>query len=369
MTKRIGILTGGGDCPGLNAVIRAVVKSAVFEYGYEVIGIEDGYEGLVENRARILTSDEVSGILSRGGTILGTSNKANPFDYAEKSDQGEIIKRDRSRDALITFEKWNLDGLITIGGDGTQTSALRFSEMGIPVVAVPKTIDNDLSATDVTFGFDSALSVATESIDRLHTTGESHKRVMVVEVMGRYAGWIALRSGIAGGGDIILIPEIPYDINVVCSAIQNRSKYGKKFSIVVVAEGAKPMGGEVVIQEILKNSPDPIRLGGIGQVVGKQIEGLTGLETRVTVLGHLQRGGIPTPFDRWLATRFGVHAMEVFKSGKFGRMVALRGWDIVDVSLKEAVARLKKVDPSSEEVRIARSVGTCFGDLSRIAIA
>ncbi len=362
MIRRIGILTGGGDCPGLNAVIRAVVKSAIFEHGFEIVGIEDGYEGLVENRARFLTANDVSGILPRGGTILGTSNKANPFSYPEKDASGKIIKRDRARDALITFEQYNLDGLITVGGDGTQAIALKFSEMGIPIVAIPKTIDNDLESTDVTFGFDSALSIATEAVDRLHTTGESHKRVMVLEVMGRYAGWIALRAGMAGGGDVILIPEISYDMEKVCQAIHRRTVLGKKFSIVVVAEGAKPQGGDLTVSARVAESEDPLRLGGVSHVVSRAIEEGTGLESRVTVLGHLQRGGIPTSFDRWLATRFGVAAVELFKAGRFGRMVALRGQEVQNVPLSDAVNRLKRVKPDSDEVRMARMVGTSFGD-------
>ncbi len=350
--KRIGLLTGGGDCPGLNAVIRAVTKTAIFQHGAEVIGILDGYAGLVAEQFYPLTVNEVSGILIRGGTILGTSNKSDPFDK----------KNDRSKEAAAFVEKLGLDGLIVIGGDGTQTSALKFFEMGLPIVSVPKTIDNDLPGTDVTFGFDSALSVATEAVDRLHTTGESHKRVMVLEVMGRYAGWIALRAGIAGGGDVILIPEIPYVMERVCASIHARSKRGRKFSIVVVAEGAKPKGGERVVSRIDPNSPDPIRLGGIGTQVAQQIEAATGLESRATVLGHLQRGGTPTPYDRWLATRFGVHAVELVQKKKFGQMVSLRGTQIKSVPLKEAVSGLRLVDPNCEEVLTAKSVGTCFGD-------
>lgn len=360
--KKIGVLTGGGDCPGLNAVIRAVVKSACFEHHIETVGIQDGYEGLVNDLTTPLSTDAVSGILPRGGTILGTSNKANPFAYSMRDRHGKLTVEDRSKDCLGVIKKNKLDGLVIIGGDGTHASSARFAEMGVPIVGIPKTIDNDLDATDITFGFDSALNVATEAVDRLHTTGESHKRAMILEVMGRYAGWIALRSGIAGGGDIILIPEIPYDIGIVCEAVKARIQRGKRFTIVVVAEGAIPKGGQQVIQSVVEGSPDPIRLGGIGQVVARQIELCSGLESRVTVLGHLQRGGTPTPYDRWLATRFGAHAVDLIATGQFGRMVALKGQNIESVPLCEAISRLRRVNPESEEVRTARAVGTCFGD-------
>jgi len=360
--KRIGILTGGGDCPGLNAVIRAVAKTAMMTHGIEVVGILDGFAGLVEGRSRPLALDEVSGILARGGTILGTSNKADPFHYGTDDGTGQLAYRDRSHDIVKNVERLKLDGLVVIGGDGTQTGALRLSQMGIPIVGVPKTIDNDLAATDVTFGFDSALVKATEAVDALHTTGESHKRAMILEVMGRYAGWLALRSGIAGGGDVILIPEIPYDIEKVCDSVRKRIERGKKFSIIVVAEGAAPIAGRMVVQKTVEGSPDPVRLGGIGHVIGRQIELCSGLETRVTVLGHVQRGGIPTPFDRWLATRFGANAVELLIKGKAGYMVALHGEKIESVPLKEAVSRLRRVDPHGEEVRVAKEVGTSFGD-------
>ncbi len=359
---RIGILTGGGDCPGLNAVIRAVVKSSFFHHHCEVLGILDGYAGLVEDRTLPLTEAMVSDILQKGGTILGTSNTAEPFRYAERKANGEISIQDRSQDALRTLKKHKLDGLIAVGGDGTQTIALKLSKLGVPMIGIPKTIDNDLACTDVTFGFDSALAIATEAVDRLHTTGESHGRAMVLEVMGRYAGWIALRSGISGGGDVILIPEIPYDIHKIREAIEARIRRGKRFSLIVVAEGAKPLGGEAMVQQRVAGSPDPVRLGGIGHTVANQIQTITGLESRVTVLGHLQRGGIPTSFDRWLATRFGVHAVALFAKKQYGRMVVLRGQEIESVALEEAVSRLRTVDPQSDEVCTARAVGTCFGD-------
>ncbi|MCB9799615.1 MAG: 6-phosphofructokinase [Candidatus Omnitrophica bacterium] len=359
--KRIGVMTGGGDCPGLNAVIRAVTKTAILEYGVEVVGIRNGYEGLIHAETMPLTVSGVSGILLWGGTVLGTSNTANPFKYAVHHENGKVEYEDRSRNVCENFEKLKLDGLVIIGGDGTLSSALKLSEMGLPVVGVPKTIDNDLAATDVTFGFDSALVKATEAVDALHTTGESHNRAMILEVMGRYAGWIALRSGMAGGGDVILIPEIPYDISKVCESIRERISKGKKFSIIIVAEGAKPAGGEMVVQQVIEGSPDPVRLGGIGHTIGRQIQLCSGLETRVTVLGHVQRGGIPTPFDRWLATRFGVEAAKLLFSGKTGSMVALRGRSVISVPLGDAVSELKRVDPAGEEVRQAKAVGTCFG--------
>jgi phosphofructokinase-like protein len=359
---RIGILTGGGDCPGLNAVIRATVKSTIFQHGMEVIGFRDGYKGLVENDLIPLDIDKVSGILPRGGTILGTSNIFNPFKCARKNEDGKWITEDRSKEALANIKNLKLDGLVLIGGDGTLTSARDFYKLGVPVVGVPKTIDNDLRSTDVTFGFDSALVTATEALDKLHTTGDSHKRAMILEVMGRYAGWIALRAGIASGGDVILLPEIPYDIEKVAQSIKERIKRGKNFSIIVVSEGAKPLGGSMHVQEIVENSPDPIRLGGISHIVAKQIEETTGLDSRVTILGHLQRGGTPSPFDRWLATRFGVAAVDHIVKKDFGKMVALKGTEIVGVSIEEAVHQLKQVDPEGEEVRIAKAVGTSFGN-------
>lgn len=287
---------------------------------------------------------------------------ADPFRYATSGPDGSIAIADRSHDVFRQIEQLRLDGLVVIGGDGTLSIAQRLAERGLPLVGVPKTIDNDLESTDVTFGFDSALAIATEAVDRLHTTAESHHRAMILEVMGRYGGWIALRAGIAGGGDVILIPEIPHAVERVCAAIRRRIERGKRFSIVVVAEGARPMGGEMVVQRTVAGSPDPIRLGGVGQVIAHQLELCAGLETRVTVLGHLQRGGIPTSFDRWLATRFGVAAVRLLMEGHAGRMVCLRGQRIESVELQEAVSRLRRVDPNGEEVLVARSVGTSFGD-------
>jgi len=359
--SRIGILTGGGDCPGLNAVIRAVAKMALTHLDVEVIGFLDGYEGLVEDRHIRLDRDAVSGILTRGGTILGTSNRSDPFNYPMLED-GEKVYRDRSEQAARNFRQQGLDALVSIGGDGTMTVTQKFAETwDIPVVGVPKTIDNDLMCTDQTFGFDSAMTTATEAVDKIHTTAQSHHRVMVVEVMGRYAGWLALCSGLAGGGDIILIPEIPYRIDAVCEAVKQRRYAGKQFSIVVVGEGAKPEGGEMVVRERIEGSPDPVRLGGIGHRVADEIEAQAGVETRVTVLGHLLRGGIPSPADRLLATRFGVEAMRLLVNGEFGRMAALRGHAITSVSLDEVAGQPRTVPPDSELLDAARAVGTCLG--------
>ena len=360
--KVIGVLTGGGDCPGINAVIRAVAKAAIQHQGWQVIGFMDGYAGLVIQNSMELTNYTVSGILNTGGTILGTSNKANPFEWAEQKTDGELTFSDRSEEVAAYCEELGLTALVCIGGDGTLNIAKGMSDMGVPIIGIPKTIDNDLTGTDVTFGHDTAIATATNAVDKLHTTAESHHRVMVVEVMGRYAGWLALSSGIAGGGDIILIPEIPFDIEKVCKAVLDRADRGKLFSIVVVAEGAMPEGGERVIQQMIPDSPDPIRLGGIGKLVGNQIEDATRFETRVTVLGHVQRGGAPTAFDRVLATKYGVGAIELIEEKKFGQMVCLRGNEIGSVSVDEAVGKLKLVPTDGELVETARRVGTSFGD-------
>ena len=359
--KRIAILTGGGDCPGINAVIRAVAKKAINEKDMEVIGIEDGYHGVVNNRHRILKYDDVSGILTLGGTILGTSKIANPYRYAVK--RGDRLEfQDLSKIAIQNIEKLDLTCLVCIGGDGTLGIAYRLFKDGIPVIGVPKTIDNDLKGTDITFGFDSALSIATEGIDRIHTTAESHHRVMIVELMGHRAGWVALYSGVAGGGDIILIPEIPYDFNIIAEKLKERNRKGKRFSIVVVAEGAKPKGGDVVIQRIVRESSDPIRLGGIGFILGEQIEKVIGLETRTVVMGHLLRGGSPTPFDRILATRLGTKAVDMIEDKKFGYMVGVKGNTLVNVSLKEVAKGIKTVPLNHPMIKAARALGTCFGD-------
>lgn len=361
MRKRIGVLTGGGDCPGLNAVLRAVVKTSMIKYGYDVIGFRDGYRGLVMNNYVQFKPGDVSGILDKGGTILGTSNRDNPFNF--RVERGGVVEyKDMSERVLDNVHMHNIECMVMIGGDGTLTSARDFSRKGLNVIGVPKTIDNDLSATDVTFGFMTAVDTATEAIDKLHSTAESHHRIMILEVMGRYAGWIALESGIAGGADVILIPEIPYDINKVAQSVMERKNEGKHFSIIVVAEGAKPVNGEVSVSKVLEHSPDPIRLGGIGNKIASELEEITNIEARVTVLGHLQRGGRPIPYDRILSTRYGVAAVEMIAQKKYGVMVSLQGKDIVPVPLEDAVSSIKTVDPEGELVRIAKSVGVGFGD-------
>jgi len=359
--RKIGLMTGGGDCPGLNAVLRAVTKTAIHKYGYEVIGFRDGYYGMVKNDYVELKSSDASGILDKGGTILGSSNKDNPFKFRVETN-GKVNYVDMSDTVMQNIKSLGIDCMIMIGGDGTLTSARDFARKGMNVIGVPKTIDNDLSATDKTFGYMTAVDTATEAIDKLHSTAESHHRVMILEVMGRYAGWIALSSGIAGGADVILIPEIPYSINSVVDKILERKANGKHFSIVVVAEGAKAVDGEMVVSKIDEKSPDPIKLGGIGNKLAQDIERLSGIETRVTVLGHLQRGGRPNPYDRILSTRFGVKAVELASEGKFGMMVGLSGDEIVAKTLEEAVGKLKTVPADGELVRIAKSVGVCFGD-------
>jgi ATP-dependent phosphofructokinase / diphosphate-dependent phosphofructokinase len=338
---RIGVLTGGGDCPGLNAVIRAIVRKGIDRYGHAVIGFRDGWRGPLENAYTELTIESTRGILPRGGTILGSS-RTNPF----KREGGA----ERIRENLRGL---HLDGLIAIGGEDTLGAAAKLSEMGVNVIGVPKTIDNDLGATDVTFGFDTALQVATEAIDRLHTTAESHHRIMIVEVMGRHAGWIALHSGLAGGADVILIPERPFDIEEVCRLIQRRHARGRYFSIVVAAEGATPVEGTL---ELVSEGTDEFghaRLGGIGQLLEREIGERTGFESRATVLGHIQRGGTPTAFDRVLATRLGAAAIDAASERKWGQMPALRATKIELVPLSEAVAELKTVPPEEYEMASA----------------
>ncbi len=358
--RRIGILTGGGDCPGLNAVIRGVTKPAE-DYGLTVFGILDGFEGLVEGKAKELTNKDVSGILARGGTILGSSNKGDPFHWPVEKD-GKIQIVDKSQDALNNYIDWGLDAIIAIGGDGTMHISRKLSAMGMKVVGVPKTIDNDLEATDLTFGHDSAVFVVSEALDRLHTTAASHHRVLVAEVMGRYAGWIALNGGLAGGADIILIPEIPFSWEKVFAKIRERELKGKRFSLVCVAEGAKPIGGELVTKRTDIKRTDPIQLGGIGKVVADKIEEKMNRETRVTVLGHLQRGGSPTPFDRILSTKFGAFAIDLVAQKKFGKMAALKGSEIKSVRIEDAISRQKLVKPVDQAVITARRVGISFGD-------
>jgi 6-phosphofructokinase 1 len=356
--RRIGVLTGGGDAPGLNAVIRAVVKSAA-NCNCEIIGLEDSFDGLIEpDRWRRLVPRDVTGILRVGGTILGTTNRGNPFLYPIETTGGT---RDYSARCVEMFHQLKLDALVVIGGDGTLAIAHQFSKMGIPLVGVPKTIDNDIVETTNTFGFDTAVSFATEAIDRLHTTAEAHHRVMVVEVMGRYAGWIALYSGVAGGADVILIPEIPYDIQKVARRIRDRDHMGARFSIVVAAEGATPLDGTTTV---LKKAEGEFveRLGGCGSLIASQLESLTGKETRSVVLGHLQRGGAPTSFDRILATRFGARAVELLMEGRFDHMVAFHPPDIVAVPLEQIVGRTRTVPPDFDVIRTARAMNISMGD-------
>ncbi|RLT32566.1 MAG: 6-phosphofructokinase [Chloroflexi bacterium] len=348
--KRIAMLTSGGDAPGLNAVIRAAVKSGE-SLGYEMLGIEDGFEGLIGTpRYRVLTDVDVKELLNRGGTILRTTNRGH-FNGPRVVGQPD----DPYLQAYNNIMGMGLTGLITIGGEGTQTIALELANMGAPVIGVPKTIDNDLAGTDRTFGFDTALQVATDALDRLHTTAASHNRVMVLEVMGRHVGWIALHCGIGGGADVILIPEIPFDINKIAEHVTARDKAGNQFTMIVAAEGAFPRGGKPIYG-------DNGRLGGVGQMVAEQIQALTGKESRCVVLGHLQRGGTPTPYDRILSTRFGAAAVRALHEGITGEMVALSAQDITTVPMIEAVSHLKTIRPHSDLVRTAKGVGTIFGD-------
>ena len=355
---RIGVLTGGGDAPGLNAVIRAVVKAA-YNAGIEVVGLEDSFNGLLDaSRTRVLTPQHVTGILRLGGTILGTTNRGNPFVYPVGADNGHA---DYSERVVETFQKMKLDALVVIGGDGTLQIAHQFYLLGIPVVGVPKTIDNDIWGTTSCFGFDTAVSFAADAIDRLHTTAEAHRRIMVVEVMGRYAGWIALHAVVAGGADVILIPEIPYDLDKVVERLRERERFGARFSIVVVAEGAKAIGGSHTLLEEASGSHVE-RLGGVGAVVGRALQEKTGKETRSVVLGHLQRGGAPTAFDRVLATRFGGKAVELITRGVFGRMVANNPPEIVPIPLADVVGKTKTVPLDYDLLRTARAIGVALGD-------
>jgi ATP-dependent phosphofructokinase / diphosphate-dependent phosphofructokinase len=355
--QTIGIANGGGDCPGLNAVIRGAVRGAILGHDWRVIGINDGFDGLIwPERTVPLTVESIAGILPRGGTILGTTNRGNPFHYVV-NENGKKVTHDYSLKCCENARKLGMDAIVAIGGDGTLTIARDLCRMGIPIIGVPKTIDNDLSATEVTFGFDTALHVATDAIDRLHTTAESHGRVMVIEVMGRDAGWIALHSGLAGGADVILLPEIPFTIETVCERLRERAAKGKKFSLVVVAEGVK-----LPQREFVEKRFPPPRAGQVGIVIGDAIHALLKQDVRVTVLGHIQRGGSPSPFDRILATRFGVEAVELIARGEFGRMVCLRAGEIESVTLDEAVGEVRLVDPKGSMVRTARAVGITFGD-------
>ena len=359
--NRIGILTAGGDCPGLNAVIRAVAKTAIKKYGLEVMGIEDGFLGLIQNRMRPLDNESVSNILTLGGTILGTNNKTAPRRYPMKVD-GKTEYRDVTDRCMEYIAENHLDALVVIGGDGSMSIAADFVRMGINCIGVPKTIDNDLYGTDVTFGFATAVSIATDALDRVHTTAASHHRVMVIEVMGRNAGWIALHSGIASGSDIILLPEIPFDMEKICDSVVNRSKRGKRFSIACVSEGARYLGGEQVVNRIDPTRPDPIRLGGIGQKVADDIETRTRIETRPITLGHIQRGGTPVAADRVLATEFGNAAIEILMQGERSRLVVMKGRTVTHIPIEEAENKQRLVPVDHPLIQAARNVGTCFGD-------
>ena len=369
--KKIAILTAGGDCPGLNPVIRAVTKTAISKYGLEVMGVRNGYFGLYHGDFIKLDLEDVDDILTKGGTILHSSNKDNLFQYPVKDENGNLVRdengkliyEDVSDVAVKNLEDAGIDAIFILGGDGSLTSARDFSRKGVNVIGIPKTIDNDLAHTDYTFGFDTAISVATDGLERVRTTGMSHHRIMVVEIMGRGAGWMALHAGIAGAADIILIPEIPYDINKVAEKINNDKAAGKNFSIVAVSEGAKAINGKQVVLKVIEDSADSIRLGGIGAVVADQLERLTGSEARATTLGHIQRGGSPTSRDRILSSRYGYAAVELCMNGGFGKMVALKGDKIVSVSLEDVIGqKTKNVDPNGEYVTLAKAMGVCFGD-------
>ncbi len=362
--KRIGVLTGGGDCPGLNAVIRAVTKSAIFQHGLEVWGVEDGFLGLIRNRMHRLTTNDVSNILTQGGTILGTSNKANPAHFAVGRDEQDQPIFDDVTDRVVEHvHDRKLDALVCIGGDGTMAGTAHLARNGIPCVGVPKTIDNDLMHTEITFGFLTAVSTAAEALDRIHSTASSHHRVMIVELMGRNAGWLTLHAGLASGADVILIPEIPYKLDLVRDVCLRRSHYGKKFTIIAVSEGAKPEGGQQVVHRVVSESPDPIRLGGISAVLRRQLEEGTDLVCRETILGHVQRGGTPVATDRTLATLFGYKAMELLMAGRFNHMVAMQNNKVTSVPVEEVAGKQRTVLPDNPFIAAARAVGTSFGDV------
>lgn len=360
--RRIAVMTGGGDCPGLNAVIRAVTKTAIFEYGLDVFGIEDAFAGLIDNRIRPLTSDDVSNILTTGGTILGTSNRCNPERVAVKQADGSIEFVNKTQQCLDHLAEHRIDAIVVIGGDGTMSGAANFVRHGVNCIGVPKTIDNDLMGTDITFGFATARTVCTEALDRIHTTAASHHRAMVVEVMGRNAGWLALHSGVASGADVILLPEINYRLESICEHVAHRSRRGKRFTILCVSEGARPHGGEQVVRHYDPTSPDPVRLGGVGQKVADDIEQATGIVTRCTVLGHVQRGGTPVAQDRVLATEFGHAAMELLMAGQRNRLVVMEGRTVTHIDLLRAENQQRTVPLHHPLIKAARAVGTCFGD-------
>jgi 6-phosphofructokinase 1 len=356
--RRIGVLTGGGDAPGLNAVIRAVVKTA-HAAGIETVGLEDSFDGLIHpEKTRVLTVADVTGILRLGGTILGTTNRGNPFSYPVPTASGSV---DYSQRCVENFHALGLDALVVIGGDGTLAIAYELQQRGVPVVGVPKTIDNDIAGTSMTFGFDTAVAFAADAIDRLHSSAHAHHRIMVVEVMGRYTGWIALHAGIAGGADVALIPEIPYDLRKIAAHVLERERLGARFSVVVAAEGAHPVGGQPPVR--IAGSPHQAeRLGGIGPQVATELEALTGKEARSVTLGHLQRGGTPTSYDRMLATRFGSFAVHALRRGETNVMVALKSPDVVTVPLADVVHKVRTVPLDGDVIQTARSVGIALGD-------
>jgi phosphofructokinase-like protein len=366
--QRIGLLTGGGDCPGLNAVIRAAVKTAINEYGWEVLGIEDGFEGLIKpDKVRLLTVTDVRGLLPRGGTILGSTNRANPFHY-EVASHGQVRVIDVSGTVIQRAQEYGIDVLIVIGGDGSMRIAHELMHKGLKVVGVPKTIDNDLYGTEVTVGFDTAVNTVMEALDKLHTTAESHHRVLVIEVMGRHVGWIALAAGVAGGADVILIPEIPYHLDVITEKINQRYQSGAQFSIVVVAEGSMPFGGEAVYQA--ERDPGGVaRLGGIGDLVAAEARRTCHVDVRAMVLGHLQRGGSPTAFDRLLATRFGAMAVHMIAQGQAGYMVAFRDGHMTAIPMSDAVSQQKQVPLDSDLVRTALGLTICLGTHRQALVA
>ena len=361
--RRIGVMTGGGDCPGLNAVIRAVTKTAIRTHGVEVYGIYDGFLGLIENHIEPLSYDDVSNILDRGGTILGSSNKADPKRHPTGRDaQGNLIFEDLTDQCLRHIEEHRLDALVCIGGDGTMSGANGFVKRGIRIVGVPKTIDNDLMHTELTFGFDTAVMIATQAMDRIRTTASSHHRVMLVEMMGRNAGWLTLHSGLAAGADVILIPEIPFRLEAICDYCNRRHERGRVHTIMAVSEGAKPVGGDVVVNRVVHESPDPIRLGGVSEVLAEQIAACSGLECRATILGHTQRGGPPTATDRVLATQYGHYAAELLMSGTHGRMVAMQEGRVTHVAIADVADRQRLVPTDHPLIAAARATGVSFGE-------
>lgn len=349
---RVGILTGGGDCSGLNAAVRGVAKSLMHQYGAEVIGIEEGFLGMIEKRTRTLSLEEVDGILDQGGTILGTSNRASPLDFKGK---------DVTQDVADYYEELGLDCIVSMGGDGSMTICYEMSKKGLNFVGVPKTIDNDLTGTDRTFGFDTAVNIAAESLDRLRTTGKSHKRVMILETMGRYAGWIALHAGVAGAADVILIPEFPYHIDEVINTIEKRAQK-EEYTVIVIAEGSKPFGGDLVVDKAGVNAPDPIRLGGVGRFLQAQLEERIDAEVRTTILGHVQRGGTPSPYDRIFATNVGAYAASLVASKRYGRMVTVADNRLSSVALEEVAHNTRMVPTDDMTLVGAVSMGVSFGD-------